>query len=169
MSRPELHVICGLPGTGKTTLAKRLEANLPGVRLCPDEWITAVFPSRRHGYISDTYRDAIEELQWRLGKRMLAANCSVIIEWGTWGRRERDRLRDEGRAVGAKAVLHYLDAPFDEIRRRLLARNDRLPEGEIYMPPEGLDGWLAEWSALIERPSADELTHWEAAYGPGLG
>ncbi|MEM1444891.1 MAG: ATP-binding protein [Planctomycetota bacterium] len=166
MPPPELHVICGLPGTGKTTLARRLEAELPGVRLCPDEWITSIFPSGRHAYISDTYRDPIEQLQWRLGKRMLRADCSVIIEWGTWGRSERDRLRDEGRAVGAKVVLHFLDAPLDELRRRLLARNQHLPEGEIHMPPEGLDGWLEEWATLIQRPTPDEFARWDVARLP---
>ena len=33
-----LVLICGLPGAGKTTLAKRLEHELRAVRLCPDEW-----------------------------------------------------------------------------------------------------------------------------------
>ncbi|MFE0150582.1 AAA family ATPase [Nonomuraea sp. NPDC059007] len=34
-----LIVLCGLPGSGKTTLARRLAAELPAVRLCPDEWL----------------------------------------------------------------------------------------------------------------------------------
>ncbi|MEM8494527.1 MAG: ATP-binding protein [Planctomycetota bacterium] len=169
MARPELHVICGLPGTGKTTLAKRLEAELPGVRLCPDEWITAVFPADRLTYISDNYRDEIEALEWRLGQRMLRANCHVIIEWGTWGRSERNRLRDEGRACGARAVLHWLDAPLNEIRRRVLQRNDALPAGDIYMPPEDLDGCLAEWAELIERPTTHEMATWDTSHGdPGI-
>ncbi len=32
-------VICGLPGCGKTTLAKQLEASMPAVRFCPDEML----------------------------------------------------------------------------------------------------------------------------------
>lgn len=36
---PQL-VFCGLPGSGKTTLAERLAANGRGIRLCPDDWQT---------------------------------------------------------------------------------------------------------------------------------
>ncbi len=36
---PRLVLICGLPGSGKTTLASRLAAEMPAVRLSPDEWL----------------------------------------------------------------------------------------------------------------------------------
>ena len=56
-------------------------------------------------------RERIEQLQWKLGKRLLALGLTVIIEWGTWGRWERDRLRQEARDLGASVELHYLTAP----------------------------------------------------------
>lgn len=161
MPRAQLHVLCGLPGSGKTTLAKRLEADLPGVRLCPDEWITAIYPPDQHLHVSDTYRDAIETLQWDLGRRMLRAGCNVIIEWGTWGRGERDTLRDEGRAVGATVHLHYLEADLGELVQRLRQRNANLPADEIFMPPSHLEEQLDAWANLIEKPDASELATWD--------
>jgi hypothetical protein len=35
---PTLTLFCGLPGSGKTTLAKRLEADGAGIRICTDDW-----------------------------------------------------------------------------------------------------------------------------------
>lgn len=35
-----LILLCGLPGSGKTTPAERLERAVPAVRLCPDEWMS---------------------------------------------------------------------------------------------------------------------------------
>ncbi|MFZ0544969.1 MAG: AAA family ATPase [Candidatus Promineifilaceae bacterium] len=34
-----LILICGLPGSGKTTLARQIEQSRSALRLCPDEWI----------------------------------------------------------------------------------------------------------------------------------
>jgi molybdopterin-guanine dinucleotide biosynthesis protein len=39
---PRLIVVCGLPGSGKTTLAKTLESRLRAVRFCPDDWMDAL-------------------------------------------------------------------------------------------------------------------------------
>jgi predicted kinase len=38
---------------------------------------------------------------------LLTLGLIVIIEWGTWGRSERDSLRVAARALGAAVELHY--------------------------------------------------------------
>ena len=37
-----LFIICGLPGAGKTTLAKKIEGSLSAVRMSADDWMTAL-------------------------------------------------------------------------------------------------------------------------------
>ena len=39
-------------------------------------------------------RARIESLQWKLGQQLLKLGLVVIIEWGTWGKSERDALRE---------------------------------------------------------------------------
>ena len=41
-SGARLILVCGLPGSGKTTHAKRIQDGLRAIRLCPDEWIDAL-------------------------------------------------------------------------------------------------------------------------------
>jgi predicted kinase len=53
---PVLILICGLPGAGKTTLARRLEQELPAIRLSPDEWIADLGVD----FYNEAFRDRLE-------------------------------------------------------------------------------------------------------------
>jgi predicted kinase len=73
----------------------------------------------------------------------------VVVEWGSWSRTERDELRIAARAVGAAVHLVFLDAPVDELWRRISERGREDPP----ITREDLEAW----SQVIERPAADEL------------
>ena len=79
MSVGRLIVVCGLPGSGKTTLVKRLEAEIGAIRLCPDEWM----PILGISLWDEEARTRVEALQWRLARTWLALGHTVAIEWGT--------------------------------------------------------------------------------------
>jgi len=113
-----LIVICGLPGTGKTTYATRLETSLPAVRLSADDWMHALGIN----LWDEPARERIESLQWTLAKRLLELGTTVLIEWGTWGRSERDKLREGAAAIGASVELHYLTARLDVLFERISRR-----------------------------------------------
>jgi predicted kinase len=142
---PRLVIVCGLPGSGKTTWAKALEVTLGAVRFAPDEWMDALgldlYDERRRGLV--------EALQWKLARQLLALGLVVIIEWGTWGRAERDTLRLGARVLGAAVELHYLDAPLDVLFERIQRRGTE-------HPPITRDA-LARWSEIFQAPTAEEL------------
>ena len=74
----------------------------------------------------DTMRRRVESLQWRVAKDLLRVGTTVIVEWGA-GRDERDAMRIEARELGASVELQYVQAPLDELWRRIQARNREDP------------------------------------------
>jgi predicted kinase len=142
---PRLIIVCGLPGSGKTRRAKLLENKLRAIRFSPDEWMDALSLD----LYDEAARDKVEGLQWKLGRELLALGLTVIIEWGTWARSERDRLRLGARALGAAVELHYLSAPvdvlFDRVRRRGMEN-----------PPIERDQ-LLRWASLFQAPTPEEI------------
>lgn len=83
---PKLYLLCGLPGSGKTTLAKELEANGTGIRLTADDWVWHLYPDDAEAAARDQRKGLVEELQWGLAERLLLGGTSVILDWGLWTR-----------------------------------------------------------------------------------
>ena len=69
---PTLYLMCGLPGSGKTTAAKRLEQKASALRLTGDEWLHQLYPgiSTREAETGPG-RSRVERLQWQVALRAL--------------------------------------------------------------------------------------------------
>ena len=129
---PRLVLICGLPASGKSTLARRLALDLPAVRLDKDAWVAAL-----GGDVwDDDFRVRVESQLWDLTQQLLVQGLSVILEWGHWARVERDEKRLIARDLGGSVELHYLSAPLEELLRRSDERTDR---GEEEIPLDAFE------------------------------
>ena len=145
-----LIIMCGLPGSGKTTLARELEQRLNAFRFCPDEWMQALSLD----LYDEKRRAQIEALQWELARKIIARGLIAIIEWGTWGRSERDVLRLGARQLGAAVELHYLQATDDVLFERVRHRS-------MEHPPITKDD-LVRWMRTFQPPTEEETALFDA-------
>ncbi|MET0693378.1 MAG: ATP-binding protein [Propionibacteriaceae bacterium] len=147
---PMLTLFCGLPGSGKTTLAKQLEAAGHGVRICTDDWQAELGVD--HADVA--FHERLQPTLYRHSLTLLRHGVDVILEDGLWMREERTQKFSDARAVGARIELHVLDVPLDTLWSRLQQRNDGAVPGAYPMTYAELQ---RAWS-LFEPPTPEELS-----------
>ena len=151
MDEARLSLTCGLPGAGKTALARQLAADRRAVRLTKDEWLWALGSSPW----DRTTGEKIEQELWRIAQEILSLGLSVVLDFGLWARLARDEMRSvaRGLGVGVGVELHYLEVSTDELWRRIDARNSAPPWDTEPIGRADLDEWLS----IFQAPDAAEL------------
>lgn len=141
-------MMCGVSGSGKTTMARRLEAE-GWVRLSPDALTYDTGLS---------YPEAMARTLDRL-RPLLDAGRRVVIDAAMCKRTGRDALRRICRDAGVRCGLIYLSAPREELLRRLTARAGSGPD-DIIVPAADLDRFLQNFQPpepdepqLIDKPN----------------
>lgn len=150
MEKVSLYILCGLPFSGKTTLAGELVSR-PGVSrvaiddinnergiwddetgLSPEEW-------------ANTYQEAYR----RIGA-LLSQGKSVVDDSVNFTRELRDRLRAIAESYGAATTVIYVDVPLSEVRRRWLENR------QTGMRADVRDSDFANVVEHFEVPTEDE-------------
>ena len=151
-----LHLMSGLPCSGKTTYARALSADLNCVLFTLDRWLITAFGKYRIadvGHPEHVRRVlACRELIWDSASELLTRGVDVILDDGFFFRENRMQVVAQARALGAGAKIHYLKVPLPELQARLASRNASLPQFNFLIDPQTLDAFID----MFEAPSADE-------------
>nr|WP_256444651.1 AAA family ATPase [Deinococcus sp. GbtcB9] len=140
----------GFIGSGKTTLARRLETQLGALRFTPDEWITTLYGAEYPALLARVR--ILMHAQWT---RAVTLGVPVILDEGLWTRVSRDELRAQAAALGVPLTLHVL--PFDPAtaRERIAARNEEA--GAHFVAPATFELFLPRFEPLT--PDEEPLQH----------
>ena len=147
-----VHLLCGKTGSGKTTFARALEQERKALLLSADEWMILLFGRDMERELFDARLRVCKELIYGVSERLTRLGVDVVLDFGFWARAERNAARDRISASGAAHVLYFFDAADDVLRKRLRARNSRLPANAY----EITDEMFEEFGGMFEPPAADE-------------
>ena len=159
--QPRLFLTVGLPCTGKTTAARRIEIERKALRLTKDEWVKALYGHQN----PSAAQDVIEGLLIQIGLRALDLGNNVVIDYGVWCRDERSALRQAAEDLDAIVDMRYFELTPAEQRRRLDLRQAKAPHTTWPMSDEE----LAKWAAYVDIPTPGELDGSEPIDGPPAG
>jgi len=148
---PVLYLIVGLPGAGKTTLARRIADEHGILRLTPDEWMAPLFGHSD----ADGRRDILEGHMIWVAHQVLVSGASVILDFGCWSAEERFAIRSVTDSVGAGFDLQYVKIDEAQRRARAATRWQEAPESTFPMSDADHDRFLA----LCQPPSSAELIY----------
>ena len=124
---PQIHLIEGPVGAGKSTFARQLSQQHRAPHLNLDEWMANLFQADRpvvgriEWYIERKDR-CIQQI-WQVACAILAAGSDVILELGLIQRHARQAFYKRLDEAEHKLTLYVLDAPKEVRRARVQARD----------------------------------------------
>src|SRR3990170_3800191 len=143
----------GLPFSGKTTLARKLEQECSALRLNIDEWHVLLFGQNAKEPEHDARHSLIEATLWKIASRALELGTNVILDFGFWAREEREEYRLRAKRLGASSEVHFLDVPDGELLRRLAVRNSQPSQENFHISEESMKSWIE----FFQKPTLEEL------------
>jgi predicted kinase len=155
---PQVVLMCGIAGAGKTTYAKQLEEQQGYVRLSIDEEIWRRFGRYGVDYDQSKYERFSDEAEVTLRQRLvelIGAGSDVVVDYSLWSRATRDEYKAVVELAGGSWQLVYLKATPEQLRERLVARRSRFDADAAFPISDGL---LEHFLTAFQEPNGEGET-----------
>ena len=139
----------GLPGAGKTTLAKTLQKLTKAARLSSDDYRLIIYPEPD---FSQKEHDNLYALIDHSAEHLLSAEHSVIYDANLNRYSHRKEKYDLAKKYKADVILWWVQTPKELAKNRRVAEQDKnlIPEGET---SERMFDRIAD---ILEEPTITE-------------
>lgn len=137
-----LIILCGKPGCGKTTLAKKLKEKSGIVHLSLDDFMLNLFGEIEDRKVFEEKLKACRDLVYEITDQLLP-KVDVVFDFGFWTKEERDGLRK--RFKDFNVIIVYLNLDDETIFGQISKRNKNLKPNEYYIDRETYDFFCSKF------------------------
>ena len=123
-----VYILQGFLGAGKTTFARKLAAETGAEVLCPDAYCLSYFSQEEYEKDWEKCFSLAVSLLWKQAEAAVQSGKDVILDMGFWDRKSRDEARRKIAEMGAEAILYYLYAPDEILKKRISERKGAVAE-----------------------------------------
>ena len=126
----KLFLLCGKPGSGKTTLAKSLKEKYGLIHFSADDFMLKLFGEIEDRKLFDEKLRVTKDLIYQICDDVLVDN-NVVLDFGFWTKVEREEIKE--RFKNYEVIIVYLKLDEDKIFKQIEKRNTNLKDDEYFM------------------------------------
>ena len=152
MKHAIVYLLCGLPGSGKTTYAKKIVDEQGALSLSNDDEMIKRYGVAGIDYPTEKrneYKTSVMEIIKSKIVEDIRNGQSVVLDFGVRKKMDREYFRDLVESNGAEMQLIYLKASRALLLERLNRRADIEKGNNFIVTPDMLD----ERIAIFEEPN----------------
>jgi len=154
-----IHIVFGEQGAGKTTYSRQLADKVQGTSFSIDDWMGGLFgpdlpKPLNFSWIMERVKRC-EDRIWITAADIAKNGGNVILDLGFMKIKDRVRFISLAEDNGLEVQLHFVTAPHDLRRNRVVSRNETRSETFAFeVTPQMFDFMESQF----EPPNSDELS-----------
>ena len=130
----KVHIVFGRQGAGKSTYSRKLAKEINGVHFSIDEWMWKLYGKDSPKSLNLTWImervGRCEQQIWEVTLQIIATGVEVVLDLGFTKFEKRELFLSLAQKHHIPTQMHYLKAPQDLRKRRIMARNEE--KGDTY-------------------------------------
>jgi len=153
-----IHLMQGFIGFGKTTVAHKLEKEIPAVCLTHDDFMVKLYGRNQPEADFKANYKKVDELLWEMAEKIIKAGADVIMDYGFWAHNDRKNAYERAQKITDDVVFHKVCCEMSVAKERVLTRTLYNPDA-LYISEDEFNGLAQRYEEWNEEDDYPVVLH----------